>query len=190
MKERDTQRAKLYRAEEAALKRLCKPLPTVQDIERYLREQSQLKPLRSRYGMAVDVTDWPLEVSDGRGRRRARAYDTHTIAIPLWARNNWLVLHEWAHIVHSRLGKEWRWTRCREGIGSRSAELRGGAPHGWQYAAVYLDLVRFCIGKDAAEALKVSFKERKVRFKPRRTRTATPGQIEHLAAMRLAARPR
>lgn len=103
MRERDTQRSKLYRAERAALSSIASPLPTVGDIERYLEGQSARATLRSRYGKAVDVSDWKLRVTDGRRCRRALAYGTYKIAIPRWARNDWVVLHEWAHIVHARI---------------------------------------------------------------------------------------
>lgn len=74
-------------------------------------------------------------------------------------------------------------SRTRVRHGSRALELRGGAAHGWQYAAIYLDLVHFCMGKEAADALKAAFKDHKVRFRPKRQRTVTPQQIERLAAM-------
>ncbi|MGO4558107.1 hypothetical protein [Mesorhizobium sp. 2RAF21] len=191
MKVRDTQRARLYRAERA-LETLASSLPTVSDVERYLQQQSSRQTLRSRYGNAVDVTDWKLMVTDGRGCRSALAYGDYKIAIPLWARKDWVVLHEWAHIVHERTNVcsyRYSWAPMSQ-HGSRTLELRGGAAHGWQYAAIYLDLVHFCMGKEAADALKASFKIHNVRFRPKRTTTTTPEQIERLAAMRLAARPR
>lgn len=192
MRERDTQRSKLYRAERVALSGIASPLPTVGDIERYLEGQSARATLRSRYGKAVDVSDWKLRVTDGRRCRRALAYGTYKIAIPRWARNDWVVLHEWAHIVHARI------TAMENGEclprmfshGSRISELAGGPGHGWQYAAVYLDLVRFCMNAEAADALKAAFKEHRVRFRPKRTVTTTPEQLERLAAMRVAARPK
>lgn len=184
MKVRDTQRSKLYKSERAALQSFSLPLPAVADVAQYLEKQSKRQPLQNRYGAAVDVTNWKLRVADGRGCRRALAYGTYQIAIPLWARQDWVVLHEWAHIIHNRLSARGTLN------GSRTSELRGGAAHGWQYAAIYLDLVHFCMGKEAADALKAAFKDHKVRFRPKRTRTVTPEQIARLAAMRVAARPK
>ena len=186
------QRSKSYPAARIALKDIAAPLPTVGDLEKYLARQSARATLRSRYGKAVDVSDWKLEVSDGRRCRRALAYGTYKIAIPRWARNDWVVLHEWAHIVHARVTAMER-GECLPrmvGYGSRTSELAGGPFHGWQYAAVYLDLVRFCMNTEAADALKTAFKEHRVRFRPKRTVTATPDQLERLAAMRAAARPK
>lgn len=41
-----------------------------------------------------------VKVKDGRGRRRACAYESRypTIALPKWARNHWVIAHEVAHL--------------------------------------------------------------------------------------------
>jgi len=189
MRIRDSQVSKLYRAEREAWQVYSLPLPTIADIRKYLEQQSARKPLQLRYGDAVNVIEWELEIADGRGRRHAAAYGSYRISIPLWARNNWVVLHEWAHIIHSRLAIDGEISSTTFDLwrhGSRRQELRGGAAHGWQFAAIYLDLVHFCIGKDAASALKAAFKTHKVRYRPKRTRVATQEQQERLAAMRAA----
>lgn len=166
MKERDNQRARLYAAENEAfgkgdnLKPIATKLPKVKDVERYVKRQMKRATLKKRYSSALNNE---IEIHDGRGHRCAKAYGTRTIAIPLWARCDWVVLHETAHIIHARI--------LRIGYrppGSRLKELYGGAPHGWQFAAIYMDLVRFCMGKEAADTLKAEFKKHKVRFtKPR-----------------------
>lgn len=189
MKIRDTQRLKLHRASHEASQGHSSPLATTSDIQKYLERQSARKVLQRRYGNAVDVTGWALRVSDGRSRRSAGVFGTDEISIPRWARNDWLVLQLWAHIIHKRT--------CVDGVisstscdflemGSRSRELRGGAHHGWQYAAIFLDLVHFCIGEEAAVALKAAFKKHKVRYRPKKTRVATQEQLQRLAAMRAA----
>lgn len=190
MEERDSQRGKLYKAEREALQKLAKPLPTVQDIERYLKRQSKRTTLSSRYGNAVDVIDWKLQVTDGRGTRHGYAHGSYKIGMPLFARNDWYTLHEWAHIIHSRISTAWFGPNGRRhlDVGSRTQELKGGAAHGWQYAAIYIDLVHFCMGKDAADALKASFKKHKVRFRPKQKRVVTPEQIERLRQARLSAK--
>lgn len=174
--ERDTQRAKLYRSEQALVP-FSKPLPSTKDVTRYLVRQSTRATLVRRYGSAVDMTKRPVTVKDGRGRLSACAWGGYAISIPLWARNDRVVLHEWAHVIHSRLA-----FRCQDA--ERVAELRGGAAHGWQFAAIYLDLVHFCMGAEAADALKASYRACHVRFRPKQKRVATPEQIARLAACR------
>ncbi|MFP1646285.1 hypothetical protein [Pontitalea aquivivens] len=189
MKSRDSQRSKLYKAEREAWQVFSSPLATVADIRQYLERQSTRKPLQHRYGDAINVTEWELEIADGRGTLHAAAYGSHRISIPLWARNNGVVLHEWAHIIHNRLEIDGRISSTTFDLwrhGSRRQELRGGASHGWQFAAIYLDLVHFCIGKEAAAALKEAFKKHKVRYRPKRTRVPTQEQLERLATMRAA----
>jgi hypothetical protein len=161
---RDSQRGKAYKAERVLDDpKFSGPLPTVQNIEAYVMLIGLKAPLRKRYGSALDLKHYPITVGDGRGTRRALAHGSHKITIPLWARSEWIVLHEVAHIVHTRLYSGW-------GNGSRAVELGdpNAAWHGWQWAAVYLDIVRFVKGKEAYDALKASFKKHKVRFRPKR----------------------
>lgn len=174
MKERDTQRAKLYRAEREALESLKSPLPTITDVERYLTKQCKRKTLRKRYGDAVDLDHWPMSVSDGRGTRNALSHGPNLISLPKWARNDWVTLHEFAHSLHKRLSYARRRTYGR--AGTRTYELQGGASHGWQFAAIFLDLVHFCMGKEASTALKAAFKKHRVRWKPKTKRHITPEQ--------------
>jgi len=167
MAERDSQRKKLYTAERVALEPLAIPLLTTDDVKAYLVKQLSRATLQRRYGNVVDLKEWGLTVADGRGTRRALAYGTYKISLPLWARTDWVALHEVAHVIHDRLSS----TRARRG--DRNWELRGGAAHGWQYAAIYLDLVRYIKGKEAGDALKAAFKAHKVRFRPKQKRAVS-----------------
>jgi len=175
MTERDTQRSKLYKAE-AVLDKFASPIREIADVEKYVARQMKRATIRTRYGTAVDPDRWSLAIKDGRGTRRALAYGSHAIGLPLWARKDWVVLRELAHVIHNRL------PMAREG--TRRQELSGGASHGWQFAAIYLDLVRFCMGAEAAEALKASFRKHKVRFRAKRQ--APAGAAERMAAIRAA----
>lgn len=182
-KPKDMQRGKLYKAEDKAFRAdPGEKLPTTRDIERYIRKTIGARAtLVRRYGIAADFLQWPCEVADGRGRRRACAIGTKEISMPLWSRTEWIVLHEIAHIIHDRL----RYTSCRSvstGIrvpvtGERVEELKGGAAHGWQFAAIYIDLMHFCRGAEYAERLKAEFKAGKVRFRAPRTRVMPPGYV-------------
>jgi putative metallohydrolase (TIGR04338 family) len=164
---RDSQRSKVYKAERVLL-RFAKPLREVSDVERYLKKELKRKAITSRYPDAADA----FRVKDGRGTRRALAYGDHTISIPLWARNEAIVLHEAAHVITTR-----------------HINTRQAAAHGWQFCEALLVLVRFIMGAEAHDALKKSFKDNKVRFtKPRERKPLTDEQRAVLAARLAAAR--
>lgn len=180
-KPRDTQREKVYRSDRIARRAMPSPLLTVPEIERYLKKKvSGRATLVRRYGIAADFSRWEVAVGDGRGTRRALAHGTSKITIPLWARDEWVVLHEIAHIIHGRL--DYQWHRSPMGVrtaivGDRKEELKGGPWHGWQFCAVFLDLVQFCMGAEAAEVLKAAFKENNVRWRPKRVRVMPEGYV-------------
>lgn len=178
MRERDNQREKCYRAERQSLHPIWEPLPTVKDVERYLKKQSKRATLRSRYGHAVDVSDWKLRVKDGRGTRNALAYEHYAIGIPLWARNDVVVLHEWAHVIHKRISR-YHYMSGVHGA-SRVKELGGGAAHGWQWAAIFIDLLHFCKGKDAADAFKAALRKNNARWTPKKKRPISEEQRQVL----------
>lgn len=157
---RDTQRKKVYNAE-AVLLRFAKPLREITDIEKYLRKQLARKAITSRYPDAAEA----MRVKDGRGTRKALAYGTYAISIPLWARNEAIVLHEAAHVITSR-----------------HIDRRKASAHGWQFCETLLVLVRFIMGREAHDALKQSFKDHKVRFSKPRERA--PLSEEQKAALR------
>lgn len=175
-RQRDTQRSKLYRAERV-LDPFATPLPTVQDVERYVkrieaskrvqRKLSVRKYMSLKQGSLGKVRG--IRVHDGRGHRRAVSYGG-TIAIPKWARKDWVVLHELAHEFTPR------------------SERTGGA-HGWEFAAAFLYLVRLFMGKEAHDALKSSFRANRVRYtKPRQKRVLTEGEKDALRDRLLIAR--
>lgn len=89
-------------------------------------------------------------ISDGRGTRIARG-GGDWLNLPRWARTPMVMLHEIAHCV-----------------------APSGARHNWQYAAVYLKLVRHFMSVEIAEKLRRSFKRHGVRYlRPRQyTNTA------------------
>lgn len=163
---RDTQRKRVYTAEKV-LGQFAKPLREVKDIERYCRKQLRRKAILRRYPSAERA----FRIKDGRGTRKALVYGGHAIGIPLWARNEAIVLHEVAHVINYR---------------HSDTDVAG---HGWEFCAVFLDLVRFIMGREAHDALKQSFKDHKVRFtKPRTRKPLTPEQRAVLAARLAAAR--
>lgn len=159
---RDTQRARVYKSD-AALVAVAKPLPTVKDVERFTRRLLQMKRVRDTFPKSARY-DVP-RVGDGRGRSRASGGEWE-IKIPLWARNEAVVIHELAHTV-----------------ALREFGRRGDAAfHGWQFCSVYLKLTLYGMGRDAHDALKAAFKKNRVRFTaPRAKRQLTEDQRQALA---------
>lgn len=102
-------------------------------------------------------------VGDGRGRRRACGW-SGGIKIPLWARNEAVVIHELAHTV----------THRQHGYDT--------AAHGWQFCSVYLTLTLHAMGREAHDTLKRAFRENRVRYTaPRAKRELTDEQRQALA---------
>lgn len=163
--ERDSQRGKLYKAECAALTPFQETYPEMEDVNLYVARTVERAPIKARYGAAFAKRR--LQVKDGRGRWRAGGCAQY-ITIPRHNRLNWVILHELAHTLTQRIHGHYV------------------AAHGWQFAAIYIDLVHFMMGKAAADALKAAFREHHVRWKPKAKRVATPEQLERLAAARAA----
>lgn len=174
-RERDTQKARVYRSDEA-LVAIAKPLPKVRDMQRFVdRLWGQRRVYRwfgpdafhARWRKLGRASSAPI-VHDGRGRRRAGGW-SRGITMPLWSRNEAIVLHELAHSMCARLH------------GPRVAA------HGWQYCDIYLRLVLYGMGREAHDTLKAAFKANRVRFRaPRQRAPLTPERRAELVA-RLAA---
>lgn len=165
-KARDTQRAKLYKAERI-LDCYMTEVETVADVERLVRRIESSKRVRAKYPsrrwLNLDTgATRGVKVHDGRGHRRAVSYGG-MIAIPRWARKDWVVLHEMAHEL--------------------VRPTRQTASHGWEFAACYLYLVKLFMGREAHDALRAAFKAHRVRYtKPRKGRTLTQEEREAMAA--------
>jgi len=154
VKQRDSQRAKVYKAENAVMKPHVTPLPTMADVEGFVRKvwtsQRVMEAWPRAAGRHSGWSGFIPKVKDGRGRRNSCANGGMSISIVLPHRNDWIVCHELAHIViHRELG----WNV---------------AGHGWQFCSVYLKLVLWFMGREAHDALKKSFKLHKVKFYPPR----------------------
>lgn len=160
MRERDTQRARVYKSDHA-LGALAKPLPTVRGVERYVKRLFEMKRVQGAFPRLRP--DWLPTVGDGRGRRMACGW-SGGIKIPLWARNEMVVIHELAHTVtHRQYGS-------------------GVAAHGWQFCSVYLTLTLHAMGREAHDTLKVAFKRNRVRYTaPRKRRELSDAERQALA---------
>lgn len=170
---RDSQRSKVYAAEKAAFKDFDNErFETVKDIERFVRHVWSSKRVQSEWPQAVDGKSNLPDVSDGRGRRKPCAVGSFEIRIPRHGRVDWILVHELAHIIHSR----------------RTAWRREEASHGWQYCAIYLRLTLFILGREKHDALKASFKAHRVKYKEPVKRAMSPEKKMALVARLAAAR--
>lgn len=151
---RDSQRSKVYAAERDAFPRseIGPQWKTLGEVEAWI-EKKVLTSAYVRKNYAIGY----VGLRPGKGCRNAFANpDTYEITLPLWARKEWVVLHEISHLIVSS---------------------RKHAFHGWKFCEVYLDLVRHCMGKEVHDRLKAEFKARNVKFTaPRAKRQLTEEQ--------------
>lgn len=170
---RDSQRQKVYNAE-----RVLDHSPSTLEHDRRERlsptvyrtyasqETCQAfvdRVVRSRFWgsmLAKTTRSWlngpprKVTVGPGKGHRKATAYGLSHIELPIWARKDWVILHELAHCL-------------------TDAMYARTAPHGREFCSVYLKLVKRFLGDEWAEKLKESFREHRVKWTlPRRSPTA------------------
>jgi putative metallohydrolase (TIGR04338 family) len=141
---RDSQKSRLYKAEREALNQRSKRLETVGEISKFVDRIKKRATIKRRYGPELRSS---IFIGDGRGKRNAGG-DRFGIYMPKWSRTEYIVLHEMAHCI-----------ACRK-YGRYNI-----AAHGREYAAVYIDLVRFMLGKEAGDALKAAFRDRRVKYR-------------------------
>lgn len=169
---RDTQRSKLYRAEDEALKFISKTIGdgSVEALTKRANEIAHSQTVADIIGTTVlrHVT-----ISDGRGRRGGCANGWH-LSMPRHTRNEYYLLHELAHVFTDAQFYHRRWV-LKEYVEPR-------ASHGWQFARIYLRLISRFMGVAAHDLLKASFKKHHVRFRPKRTRIMTEEQKSALRA--------
>lgn len=187
---RDTQRARCYKAEREVFTfypgRVLRSAPgaTLGDYK-YGKAMAfqEMQDLQLLIGNSKKlVNKWRgsttkrvrAEISGRRTRGGAASYGGKIQYSPK-AMLDWIVCHEMAHELNDRT------------FGIHGDSEYGHASHGWRFCAIYIDVVRWVIGAEAAEALKASFKRNKVRFTPPVKRTAskkppTPAQMEARAA--------
>lgn len=182
VKVRDSQRSKVYKAEDS-LKELRLEFPKLYErfesmgsIQGYVDRITNSKWWGKYEAPDMGETnDTPLRnpkkvtVKDGRGLRRATAYRLHCeIQMPCWARYRLLILHELTHILQSQ---------------------RPG--HGRQFCRIFMDLVRRFAGKKESEALKQAFKNGKVKWTKKRKGgnvKGNPGALKKWREQQVAAK--
>lgn len=175
---RDSQRSKVYEAErasgifepnKAALNRAAGPM-TYKEVTALVDKVFASSYTRRKYGeRRIDNLRRDTEVVWTHGGANAGpVWGGYELRFGVWTRQPAIVLHEISHLV--------------AGVSQQ---------HGWKFCAVYLDLVRHFMGKEAHDKLKASFKAHRVRFTaPRAKREISEEQraalVERLAVARAA----
>jgi putative metallohydrolase (TIGR04338 family) len=132
---RDSQRARLYRAE--GLVDAGRRLPTVERMQAWVDGLVATAWFVARWG------DRSFDVRPGFGHRRATADAANgVLQMPKWARSELVLLHEVAHCL-------------------TPASV---ASHGPEYAGVLLALIRRGIGPGTAQRLEDAFAAERVRW--------------------------
>ena len=131
---RDSQRARLYRAEGGV--DTGRRLPTVAKMQAYVEEIVGADWFLARWGERA------FEVRPGYGHRRATADEHGVLQMPKWARTELVLLHEVAHCLTPR----------------------SVASHGPEYAGVLLALARRAMSPGTAQALEDAFTRERVRW--------------------------
>jgi hypothetical protein len=173
-KERDTQRAKVYKTDHA-LDDISQQYATIEDIRRFLRDTCRRQRVQAEFPctalLAEKFADDTFRIHDGGGTRIARGGYSR-LNFPRWSRYTGVVLHELAHVIHAR--EEHSFGRDRELM------KRDGykAAHGWRFMQIYLRLVLHAMGRTAHDKLKAAAKANKVRIAPKRK--ISPEQLEAL----------
>jgi putative metallohydrolase (TIGR04338 family) len=165
---RDSQRQRVYDAETVWRQTVGtgEPLPTVPDVERFVRRVLTAKRVLRRWPF---MQGHSVEVHSGAGCRSAIAEGDWRIKIPLWARNEAVVLHELAHVIHKRGMYEHITRQYGMRPPTKEEDPLWHQGHGYQFCRIFLDLVLLYMGKPAADQLKAAFKAGRVRYKaPRR----------------------
>ena len=139
---RDSQRSKVYAAENAVFPRIHVPEPALREIaacQRWVDTVCAAPWFRRRWGLR------DIRVTNNRGKGGSRASGS-IMHMGVIHRNPAVLCHELAHCLAPR-----------------------DARHNPLYTRTYLELVRFVIGRETYEALKAAFKAHRVKVAPRRT---------------------
>jgi putative metallohydrolase (TIGR04338 family) len=151
---RDSQREKVYRSERSTIQNMGRKDMTIEECQAYIDKITSQKWFTKNFGGS-----WGVRVEHGRGGGWALGGRYGLITLGVWARREPVVLHELTHLIIT------------------NRHNNSAAWHGWEFCAVYLQLVQHYMGRDAAEALKSAYKGNKVRFRaPRKRKPLTEEQ--------------
>ena len=165
---RDTYRSRLYKSERSALagtRTITTSSGKLIEIEDSFKFDPKLLKLSACQAYVDQLVKsawfqrrWPIvehiRVKDGRGARSAYSeYWSSSISLPLWARNQAVILHEVAH-------------QCTD------SKTRCVAPHGREFAQTLIALVEHKLGKEEAAKLKAEFTKNRVPWRKARAKVA------------------
>jgi putative metallohydrolase (TIGR04338 family) len=157
---RDSQRQKVYDAEDLVFHKSLPPeYETVAECQEFVDHVTA----SDVWTKVLGVRTWaPVKVRDGRGRRRAGARsEDDELLLPRWSRSRWVILHELAHIANDYIHN----FDLDEDTGDLEIEYTT-APHGPEYAGIYLYLVRGFLFVADHDRLEAAFREGKVKIIP------------------------
>jgi putative metallohydrolase (TIGR04338 family) len=161
---RDTYRSRLYKSERSALagtRTITTFSGKVVEVEDFFRADPKLLRLSACQAYVDHLVKsawfqrrWPtvkhITVKDGRGARSAfSTWYNSSISLPLWARNEAVILHEVAH-------------QCTD------SQSRCVAPHGREFAQTFIALIEHKLGKAEAAKLKAEFTKNRVPWRKAR----------------------
>lgn len=167
---RDSQRAKVYRAE-AILKHH-------RGHSRWAADLKAGDLISARVYVGKLATDarilrwWPAAASIApildlaRSKSRHTSYTRAGHVMRLTRQHlgcEWALLHEFAHMI-----VWWQHQEHDKAAGRNWFDLKCCASHGREFAAIYLRLVRYRLGKEAEESLRAAFVAERVRYRKRR----------------------
>lgn len=145
---RDTDRSRVYDTDKRISASLRLPTLSWQDTEALVRRITTSRWWRNR----CPVTFERLALKDGRGSPRARggAYQAADgwrgiVALPRSSRTALIILHELAHV--------WQYTEFPARVGWDIA------PHGAEFRALYLTLIRRWLSPEAARLWQTAYRE-------------------------------
>jgi hypothetical protein len=187
---RDSQRAKVYRAERVAAEELGlyfyfadEDIAEMPELTAFVNKTLDSKRTRKAFAGARSFA-MPV-IKDGRRNRSASA-NAYEMVFPRWSRSRLVVMHELAHTLNSRIRSNdvlpdgtsnpglVKWGREAPGV----YEWKH-APHGWRFCMIYLRLVEIHIGKTEAGVLREAMKGEGVKF--RKPRQISPDSRRELA---------
>lgn len=148
---RDSQRARLYRAEQRVFPTMLAGGLTLTDCQAFLDQVTETEWFTTRWRLPH-----PPVVRAGRG---GAVTTGHSIEVGVAARTRPLLVHELAHVVAAT-------ARAPHGAvkGPLLVPARA-ASHGPEFAAIYLRLVRHVFGAEPARALRHEFRAERVRYR-------------------------
>lgn len=172
---RDTQRSKLYAAERATFndadwRNQAMDLADCEALVRRIERSASWAKLMAERPHPIYGGWGRITVEAGRGG--GMAHGTNLITLGVYGRRPWVILHELAHLATTRVHGD-----------------HAAAAHGWQFASIYLRLVRRWLGKPERDALRAAFRAHGVRYTaPRAKRQLTDEQKAELTARLARAR--